>query len=265
MLHIPNRYTPSLPEPAPDTEDVGHYAPPHAGAHPHHPYARTWETLPAAHHEPQAPEIAAPAPEMAEPMRMPRVAQRPWNGQVAHAPRYAPQTPPYPDPAAHGWPQHQLVVPHRSGVQPAPAQPSGPMHGYAHPASRPAAQGYAQPPSTSVAAVPARQPAQPQVEEPVPLPEARVQYRGGRVLAKVVGIAGWLFAAAGIVSPAPVLAGFFPVPVSVGSMLTVAGVLLGGGLLAVLASHVSIALFDQADALRELAALERVKLSSERR
>jgi hypothetical protein len=97
----------------------------------------------------------------------------------------------------------------------------------------------------------------------------RDHYRIGRALTVLVGAFGWLVALGG---PGAVLAyvltgaegaGLPPAPGGLVSMAAIAGGLFIAGCGIVLAARIARAQFDQADATRELLALERAKLGLE--
>jgi hypothetical protein len=97
----------------------------------------------------------------------------------------------------------------------------------------------------------------------------RDHYRAGRALARLLSALGWIVVVCGFAGPvlyigldifAPSMS--FPRP---GLALVAAGVLglIATGLLAVFVGHIARAVFDQANAARDLAALERAKLGSD--
>ncbi len=140
---------------------------------------------------------------------------------------------------------------------------AAPAAGYAAappPAAQPAYNGYMQTPVQTVAAnfAPnARQ--QPARREARSRPVTQPSYRLARLIAAVVFSAGWALVAAGILSPVPALLGLLgatPGPIAVA---VAAAALTGGGLLTILGGQAAIAVFDQADAMRELVDIERAK------
>lgn len=97
----------------------------------------------------------------------------------------------------------------------------------------------------------------------------RDHYRTGRTLAKLISGLGWLAVSGGIAAPAlhaalnhfAPAAGFpslGPTPV-----LIVAASTIGAGLFVVFSGQIARAVFDQANATRDLVALERAKLGSD--
>jgi len=158
------------------------------------------------------------------------------NGQLAHL--SAPQQP---------------VRPHVPSPLPAPAVVSN------------AYQGYMQTPVQTIAATFA--PAAPyrgasEASPPAVIhhaPEATRQYRGGRTIARLTFTAGWLMMLAGLLSPVPALLGFLGANPSLTGAILVAGALIAGGLLALLGGQTALAVFDQADSMRELVELERTR------
>lgn len=92
----------------------------------------------------------------------------------------------------------------------------------------------------------------------------RRRYRTGRMLAQVIMGAGWMVALTGLSAPALYVALASGLP-SLG-LPELIGATLGsvaGGLLMALAGHAACALFDQANAMLEVVALERAKLGRE--
>jgi hypothetical protein len=92
----------------------------------------------------------------------------------------------------------------------------------------------------------------------------RDDYRAGRAMARVLSAVGWLTAAAGFVVPALHFLPLGPMP-GLG-LVTLAAVATGTaitGFLVVFAGQIARALFDQANATRDLAALERAKFGNE--
>jgi hypothetical protein len=92
----------------------------------------------------------------------------------------------------------------------------------------------------------------------------RGRYRGGRALTALFSACGWLMALAGLAAvPAYVVVGGAHAglpPVGPASMAAGAAGLSVLGFAIVLAARLARAVFDQADATRELVALERAKL-----
>ena len=92
----------------------------------------------------------------------------------------------------------------------------------------------------------------------------RDHYRTGRALALLVSAIGWLTVICGIVAPALSLGlglGQFRLPLP--QVLAAAAGIVVTGLLVVFAGQIARAVFDQANAARELVALERAKLGSD--
>jgi hypothetical protein len=108
--------------------------------------------------------------------------------------------------------------------------------------------------------------ARPQRRRPV---APRDHYRTGRTLARTLSGLGWLAVACGLAAPA-VYAGLdhfalgtsFP-RFGMAQILTGAASLAGAGLLVVFSGQIARAVFDQANATRDLVALERAKLGSD--
>jgi hypothetical protein len=108
--------------------------------------------------------------------------------------------------------------------------------------------------------------ARPQRRRPV---APRNHYRIGRALARLISTAGWLAAVFGLMAPLAywlldrfAAASALPRP---GLALVAVGAvgLVATGLLVVLAGHLARAIFDQANAMRDLVALERAKIGSD--
>jgi hypothetical protein len=90
-------------------------------------------------------------------------------------------------------------------------------------------------------------------------------YRFGRIVAYGAMTIGWLLVVAGIASPALQLLGGTAAKLGVTSGAILAGTLVGGGLMALLSAHALIALFDQSEAMRDLATIERAKRAEDAR
>ena len=97
----------------------------------------------------------------------------------------------------------------------------------------------------------------------------RDHYRTGRALARLVSTLGWLAVLCGVVAPAAYLgldhfaqAATFP-RLGLSYVLTSAAGVFGIGLLVVFAGQIARAVFDQANAARDLVALERAKFGSD--
>ena len=108
--------------------------------------------------------------------------------------------------------------------------------------------------------------ARPQRRRPV---APRDHYRAGRTLARLLSALGWLAVFCGVVAPAAYLgldhfakAATFPRPGLAYVLASAAGV-LGTGLLVVFAGQIARAVFDQANAARDLVALERAKYGAD--
>ena len=99
---------------------------------------------------------------------------------------------------------------------------------------------------------------------PRPLPPERDPYATGRALARALGVLGWMLALTGSAGiPAYLLLRAEAAALTRADLLPLAGgaagsLVLGFGV--VLAAHIARAHFDQADAVRSLVALERVRL-----
>jgi hypothetical protein len=90
-------------------------------------------------------------------------------------------------------------------------------------------------------------------------PEVTPQYRGGRIVARFAFAAGGLMILAGLLTPVPAFLGMLgPQPSLLGTSL-VACALIASGLLALLGGQTALAVFDQADNMRELVELERTR------
>lgn len=97
----------------------------------------------------------------------------------------------------------------------------------------------------------------------------RDHYRTGRALARLVSTLGWLAVICGVMTPAAYLgldhfaqAATFP-RLGLAYVLTGAAGILGTGLLVVFAGQIARAVFDQANAARDLVALERAKFGAD--
>ena len=97
----------------------------------------------------------------------------------------------------------------------------------------------------------------------------RDHYRAGRALARLVSALGWLAVFCGVVAPAAYMAldhfaqaASFPRP-GLGFVLTGAAGVFGTGLLVVFVGQIARAAFDQANATRDLVALERAKYGAD--
>lgn len=108
--------------------------------------------------------------------------------------------------------------------------------------------------------------ARPQRRRPV---APRDHYRTGRALARLLSALGWLAVFCGIVAPAVYMAldrfaqaTAFPRP-GFAFVLTSAASIFGSGLLVVFAGQIARAVFDQANAARDLVALERAKYGAD--
>jgi hypothetical protein len=101
---------------------------------------------------------------------------------------------------------------------------------------------------------------------PRALPPERDPYATGRALARALGVLGWMLALTGPAGlPAYLLLRAEAAALTRAELLPLAGgaagtLILGFG--AILAAHIARAQFDQADAVRSLVALERVRLGS---
>jgi hypothetical protein len=92
-------------------------------------------------------------------------------------------------------------------------------------------------------------------------PAPRDHYRAGRVVARLCSGAGWLIVVVGIaVTPAYLLASS-SIPFGLASVLGTASGLVLFGLFVLALGQAARALFDQANATRELVAIERAKAS----
>lgn len=170
-------------------------------------------------------------------------------------------------PTQGGWGQAapaQLQVPapggHPHDAQGYHAAPAPGYHTAPPPAAPPGYSGYMQTPVQTVAAnfAPNTRP-QPARREARPRPATRPSYRTARVIAALVFSAGWALIAAGLLSPVPALLGLLGVSPGPVGVAVAAAALTGGGLLTVLGGQAAIAVFDQADAMRELVEIERAK------
>lgn len=108
--------------------------------------------------------------------------------------------------------------------------------------------------------------ARPQRRRPV---APRDHYRTGRALARLISALGWLAVFCGVVVPAVYMAldrfaqaATFPRPGLAYVLATAAGI-FGIGLLVVFAGQIARAVFDQANAARDLVALERAKYGAD--
>lgn len=90
-------------------------------------------------------------------------------------------------------------------------------------------------------------------------PEAKRQYWGGRFVARFTFTSGWLMIFAGLLAPVPTLLGIWSAAPTLVGALIIAGALVAGGLLALLGGQTALAVFDQADSMRELVELERTR------
>lgn len=90
-------------------------------------------------------------------------------------------------------------------------------------------------------------------------PEVTPQYRGGRIVARLAFAAGGLMITAGVVSPILALTGLIGAAPSLLGAGLVACALIATGLLALLGGQTALAVFDQADNMRELVELERTR------
>jgi hypothetical protein len=97
----------------------------------------------------------------------------------------------------------------------------------------------------------------------------RDHYRTGRALAQVISAVGWVTVLTSLAGPALYLAldGITPVAAlprfGILQILMAAGGLAGTGLFTVFTGQIARAVFDQANATRDLIALERAKLGSD--
>lgn len=92
------------------------------------------------------------------------------------------------------------------------------------------------------------------------LPTPRKHYRLGGFLACLVSLFGWLLAAAGLAAaPAQLVLGRPEIGLGIGALLAVGLALAALGLVTVALGQAARALFDQANATRELVAIERAK------
>jgi len=92
------------------------------------------------------------------------------------------------------------------------------------------------------------------------LPAPRNHYRFGSFLAGLVSLSGWLIAAAGVAAtPVQLVLGRPEIGFGTGGVLAVGLGLAALGLVAVTLGQAVRALFDQANATRELVAIERAK------
>lgn len=204
-----------------------------------------------------APREQGPAPyyAAANPMRPPM-------------PAYGPEMAPPPAGVDYG---HDIVL----GGSPAYGPPQRPLAPSAGAMPYPPQQHYAPPAPHNP---PARQPsgdqrsaksdahrAQPQRQSRRAPAPAAARYRFGRVVAYAAMTIGWLLVVAGIASPALQLLGGAVAKLGIASGAILAGTLVGGGLMALLSAHALIALFDQAEAMRDLATMERAKWGEDAR
>lgn len=90
-------------------------------------------------------------------------------------------------------------------------------------------------------------------------PEVTPQYRGGRIVARLAFATGGLMIAAGVISPVLALTGMIGATPSLLGAGLVACALIATGLLALLGGQTALAVFDQADNMRELVELERTR------
>lgn len=92
----------------------------------------------------------------------------------------------------------------------------------------------------------------------------RDHYRTGRAMARAFSALGWATAGLGVLSPALHFVPGLPAPMpGFGALVAGAVGLVISGLLVVFLGQVARALFDQANAARDLAALERAKLAAD--
>jgi hypothetical protein len=92
------------------------------------------------------------------------------------------------------------------------------------------------------------------------LPTPRDHYRLGRWLAGLVSLLGWLILVAGVAAtPLHLLLGRLEIGISLSGLLAAAVGLAALGLVTVALGQAARALFDQANATRELVAIERAK------
>jgi hypothetical protein len=108
--------------------------------------------------------------------------------------------------------------------------------------------------------------ARPQRRRPV---APRDHYRTGRALARLLSALGWVSVFCGVVAPGVymaldhfALAATLPRP-GLGQVLAGAAGIFGSGLLVVFAGQTARAVFDQANAARDLVALERAKFGAD--
>ena len=167
--------------------------------------------------------------------------------------------------------------PAAQAIQPAPYAPMGQANGHVNgaapyaspraPVSTPANGAYPAQMQTPVQAIAATfAPAAPyrgaEAQAPTMIhhaPEVTPQYRGGRIAARFTFVAGGLMMFAGVMSPVPALLGLLGTTPSIMGMALVAGALIATGLLALLGAQTALAVFDQADNMRQLVELERTR------
>lgn len=90
-------------------------------------------------------------------------------------------------------------------------------------------------------------------------PEVTPQYRGGRIVARLAFAAGGLMIVAGVMTPLSAFMGLIGASPSLIGIGLVACALIATGLLALLGGQTALAVFDQADNMRELVELERTR------
>ncbi|RTL65597.1 MAG: hypothetical protein EKK41_19995 [Hyphomicrobiales bacterium] len=90
-------------------------------------------------------------------------------------------------------------------------------------------------------------------------------YGAGRILARVAMAIGAFLIVLGMLSPVPIVLGSADAVGGIMSLALLGGGLAGAGLTLLLAAQMALALFDQADAARDLAAIERAKWAEEAR
>lgn len=98
----------------------------------------------------------------------------------------------------------------------------------------------------------ARKPSRPQ-------PAPQVSYRAGRTLAGFSIVAGWVLVGVGMLSPVSAALGLTGPDASLPGSMLVGVALAGGGVLALLGAQAAVAVFDQADTMRELVEIERAR------
>lgn len=149
--------------------------------------------------------------------------------------------------------------------QPSPPQPMAPSwNGNGFPAG-PSAGGSYGPAGFTMPAVVARAEPRPHAAAPRArkLPPVRQGYGLGYVLASMLGVCGWLLVVFSAVLPIAAGVGVVPVPFGFAAAVAAAVVMAGAGVVTVLLGQMAHALFDQANATRELVSIERAKWSAE--